>query len=124
MSRGLLAAVAAAVVALAATGAALSQAGSTPKLKGTVGPGFTIKLTRNGAKVKTLTAGSYTFVISDRASIHNFTLEQQSGGKFEKHLTSTAFTGTKTVTIKLKRGRWKYYCSNHESMMFGFFTVK
>jgi plastocyanin len=124
MSRRLITAVVAAAVVLAVAGAALSQTGSTPKLKGTVGPGFTIKLTRNGAKVKTLTAGSYTFVISDRSSIHNFTVEQEKGGKFEKHLTSTAFTGTKTATVRLRRGKWKYYCSNHEASMFGFFTVK
>jgi plastocyanin len=73
--------------------------------------------------VKTLKAGKYTFVISDKAAIHNFTLEQESGGKFEKTLTATGFTGTKTVTITLKKGRWKYYCSVHESTMFGFFTV-
>ena len=31
---------------------------------------------------------------------------------------------TKTVTIKLKAGKWKFYCPPHESSMFGFFTVK
>jgi plastocyanin len=94
------------------------------KLKGTVGPGFTISLTKAGKRVKTLSAGTYAFVITDKATIHNFTLEQEKGGKFEKHLTSTGFKGTKTVTVKLKRGKWKYYCSVHESTMFGFFTVK
>jgi plastocyanin len=34
------------------------------------------------------------------------------------------FTDPKTVTVTLKRGKWKYYCSIHESLMFGFFTVK
>jgi len=63
-------------------------------------------------------------VISDRSGIHNFTLEQEKGGTFEKALTSTPFEGTKTVQVTLKKGRWKYYCSVHESMMFGFFTVK
>jgi plastocyanin len=123
MSRRTPALAAAAVVALALAGGASSRTESTPKLKGTVGPGFTIKLTRNGAKVKTLRAGSYTFVIADRSGIHNFTLEQEKGGKFERHLTTTPFTGTKTVTLKLRRGTWKYYCSVHESMMFGFFKV-
>jgi hypothetical protein len=96
---------------------------STPKLVGTVGPGFTITLKKGTAKVKTLKAGKYTFVITDKASIHNFTLEQEKGGKFERHLTGTSFQGKKTATLTLKKGKWKYYCSNHESEMFGFFTV-
>jgi plastocyanin len=74
--------------------------------------------------VKTLKAGKYTFVIHDRSPLHNFTLEQEKGGKFEKHLTGTGFSGTKTVTVTLKAGKWKYYCSIHQASMFGFFTVK
>jgi plastocyanin len=27
------------------------------------------------------------------------------------------------MTVTLKKGKWKYYCAPHESMMFGFFTV-
>ena len=54
---------------------------------------------------------------------HSFVLEQVSGGKFEKQLTTVPFTGTKTVTVTLKKGKWKYYCAPHESSMFGFFTV-
>jgi plastocyanin len=96
---------------------------ATPKVVGTVGPGFTIKLTSGGKKATKLKAGKYTFVVADKASIHNFVLEQVSGGKFEKQLTTVPFTGTKTVTVTLKKGKWKYYCAPHESSMFGFFTV-
>ncbi|HEY3206368.1 MAG TPA: hypothetical protein VGJ58_05405 [Gaiellaceae bacterium] len=124
MSRRLLAAMAAVATALAVAGAAFSQGTATPKLKGTVGPGYTIKLTKSGTKVGSLKAGKYSFSIADKSAIHNFTLEQEKGGKFEKHLTATAFIGTKTMTVTLKRGKWKYYCSIHESQMFGFFTVK
>jgi len=28
------------------------------------------------------------------------------------------------MTLTLKRGTWKYYCSVHEPQMFGYFTVK
>jgi hypothetical protein len=94
-----------------------------PKLVGTVGPGFTIKLTSGGKKVTKLKAGKYTFAIADKASVHNFVLEQESGGTLEKQLTSVPFVGKKTVTIALKKGKWKYYCAPHESVMFGFFTV-
>ena len=96
---------------------------ATPKLVGTVGPGFTIKLTSGGKKVTKLKAGKYTFVITDKASVHNFVLEKESGGKLEKQLTSVPFVGKKTMTVTLKKGKWKYYCAPHETVMFGFFTV-
>jgi plastocyanin len=31
--------------------------------------------------------------------------------------------GTKSVTVKLTKGQWKFYCKPHESQMFGFFAV-
>jgi len=124
MSRRFLVPLAGVAAALAVAGTAFSQARSVPKLVGTVGPGYTLKLTKAGVKVRSLKAGTYKFVISDKSSFHNFTLEQETGAKFEKHLTGTSFTGPKTVTLTLKRGKWKYYCSVHEPTMFGFFTVK
>ncbi len=113
----------AAVTALALAVGAAAQPAMSPKLSGTVGPGFTISLKQAGAKVKTLKAGTYTFVISDKAAIHNFVLERESGSHFEKTLTTVAFTGTKSATIKLTKGKWKYYCAPHGSTMKGFFTV-
>src|SRR5437870_13754719 len=100
---------------LAAT--AFGQSASTPTLKGTVGPGFTISLTKGGQKVKTLKAGTYRISVSDKSSLHNFTIERETKPKIEKHVTPTAFTGSKSLTIGLKRGHRKYYCSLHESMM-------
>ena len=94
---------------------------ATPKLNGTVGPGFTITLTKSGKKVTKLKAGKYTFVIADKASIHNFSLDGPKG--FEKTFTSVPFKGTKTVTLTLKAGKYKFYCEPHESTMFGNFTV-
>ena len=44
--------------------------------------------------------------------------------KIEKHITSTAFRGTKTIKIALKKGLWKFYCSVHESIMHGSFRVR
>jgi plastocyanin len=111
-------------VGLAASAFLVSAQASTPKLVGTVGPAFSITLKKGTTKVKTLKAGKYLFVISDKASIHNFTIEREKGGpKIEKTLTGTMFTGKKTVAMTLKKGTWKYYCSNHESEMFGFFKV-
>ena len=113
------------VVAALAAALFLVPAGAmtTTKLVGTVGPGFTITLKQGTKKVTKLKVGKYTFVIHDKSSIHNFTLEQEKGGKFEKHVTATPFVGTKTVTVTLRAGSWKYYCSVHESTMFGFVKV-
>ena len=61
---------AAAVTATLAAGA-LGRPAATPKLQGTVGPGFTISLKRRGVKVKTLKPGKYTFVVSDKAHTTN-----------------------------------------------------
>ena len=80
--------------------------------------------TRNGTKVKVLPAGNYLFVVSDKSSLHNFTLNQVSGGKVVKILTGTSFTGVKKVTVTLRTGKWEYLCSVHPTIMFGFFTVK
>jgi len=115
---------AAAALALALAVVGYGRTSSTPTLTGTVGPGFTISLKSKGKAVKALNAGAYKFVVADKASIHGFTLEQEKGGKFEKALTPVPFTGTKTVTVKLKAGKWKFYCPSHESSMFGFFIVK
>jgi hypothetical protein len=111
------------VVAVPFSVGASAQPAGAPVLRGTVGPGFTISLKRNGTRVRTLRAGRYTFVISDRASNHNFVLERKTGGEFEKALTGVPFVGKKTATVRLKRGRWKFYCRPHEATMFGFFRV-
>ena len=123
MSKRILTAAAPLAAMLAVAGTALGHSAKTPTLSGTVGPGYTISLKMNGKAVKTLTAGTYTFVVSDKASIHGFTIEKEKGGTFEKALTGVSFAGTKTATVKLTRGSWKFYCPPHESMMFGDFKV-
>jgi hypothetical protein len=125
-NKSLIALAALAVTVLVAAGAAFSRTTSTPTLKGVVGPGYSIKLTKGGKRVKSLKAGKYKFVISDKSSIHNFTVEREhpSKPKIEKHLTSTPFMGSKTVVMTLKPGSWSFYCSNHEAQMHGDFAVK
>jgi hypothetical protein len=111
--------------ALVVAGAAFSRSSSTPTQKGVVGPGFTISLKKGGTKVKTLKAGKYRFVLSDKSGIHNFTLERErpSNPKLEKLLTGTGFTGSKTVVWTLKPGSWRAYCSIHEAQMHQDFKV-
>jgi hypothetical protein len=113
------------VTALVYAATALSSSSSIPTLKGVVGPGYTISLKKGGKMVKRLKAGKYRFVIRDRATIHNFTVEREhpSSPSIEKHITSTPFTGIKTLVIRLKPGSWRYYCSVHEALMHHDFKV-
>jgi plastocyanin len=115
-SRTLKIALLAAVIAALAVPAAQA---STPTLKGTVGPGFTITLTMAGKKVAKLKAGTYKVVASDKANIHDFHLKGPGVDK----TTSVAGTGTKTWTLKLKKGKYTYVCDPHASSMKGSFTV-
>ena len=110
----------AAVAALIVVG--LASAMTVPKLKGSVGPSFTISLkTAKGKTVKTLKAGKYTFVVKDQATIHNFTVD--GPGVKDKTITGTGFTGTKSVTLKLKKGKYEFYCTVHPTTIHGTFKV-
>jgi hypothetical protein len=122
MFRATLAVTAATAVTLTVVGAALSRAEASPTLSGTVGPSFTITLKKSGKLVKTLKAGSYKFVINDRSNFHGYSLDGPHG--FAKDFTKIPFVGKKTFVVKLKAGKYKYYCPNHESTMFAHFTVK
>jgi plastocyanin len=104
---------------LAAGSMAATQA---KKLSGEVGPGFTIEVTSGGKDVKTLKAGTYTLTVEDKASIHDFHL---IGPGLNKVVTSVPFVGKKTVTVKLKKGKYTYQCDPHASSgMRGTFIVK
>jgi len=116
--------VAVSAAAALATAVSASAAPKAVLLKGAVGPGFTIALSKSGVKVRSLKPGTYKIVISDRSSQHNFVLEKAKGGRFERQITSVPFTGTKTFTVKLTPGKWEFYCAPHESAMRGEFTVK
>ena len=111
--------------ALAVAGAAFSSSSAMPTLKGVVGPGYSVSLTKGGKKVKSLKAGKYKVVVSDKSSIHNSVLEREKPEKpkLEKDITGTGFTGTKTVVMTLKAGSWRFYCSVHESQMHQDFKV-
>jgi plastocyanin len=110
----------AALTLLVATATASASAAAT-KLVGTVGPGFTITLKdATGHKVKTLKPGKYTVAVSDKSPIHNFHLK---GKGLSKEITTVGFTGKKSVTVTLKKGKYTYVCGPHASSMKGSFTV-
>jgi plastocyanin len=118
MSR--IALLAAGLVATLALAAPIGATSSVTKLTGTVGPGFTISLKKGTAKVKTLRAGTYKITVSDKSKIHDFHL---MGPGVNKVITTTPFKGMKTVTVKLKKGTYKYICDPHATVMKGSFKV-
>jgi plastocyanin len=89
------------------------------KLVATDGPGFTITLTQGGKKVTALKAGTYTITVQDKSSIHDFHLT----GPGVNDKTGVGFTGTKTWTVTLKKGTYRYVCDPHRTLMKGSFTV-
>jgi plastocyanin len=110
------------VVAVAGlTLAATASPMSTKKLTGTVGPGYTISVKQGSKKVTKLKAGKYTFVIHDKSPIHNFHL----AGPGVNKKTNVGFVGTKTWTVTLKKGTYKFVCDPHKTIptMRGSFKV-
>ena len=108
-----IAAVVAALIAVAPATAAL------PKLVGTDGPGSTITLTKAGKKVLKVKPGRYTIVVKDLSSAHNFHLTGPGVNK----MTSVSFQGTKTWTVRLRKGTYKFVCDPHAPIMKGSFKV-
>jgi hypothetical protein len=109
------------VAGLITAAAALSGGSSAATtLRGAVGPGFTISMTKSGKKVTKLKPGTYRLVVSDRSAEHNFVLKR---GNSVRQLTSVPFVGTKSVTVKLTKGTWTFFCAPHASAMFGRFGV-
>jgi plastocyanin len=105
-------------VALALVTAAPTSAAPT-KLVGTVGPGFTITLTKGGKKVTSLKPGSYSITVNDKSTFHNFHVTGPGVNK----KTTVAFKGTKTFTVTLRKGTYRYVCDPHASQMKGSFKV-
>ena len=106
-----------AALAIAASGLALALTATAPAapaaktVQGSVGPGFTIKLTLAGKKVTKLKKRvRYRFLIRDRSSIHDFHL---IGPGVNRVLTSVDFTGTKSVVLKLRKGTYRFICIMH-----------
>jgi copper binding plastocyanin/azurin family protein len=88
-------------------------------LQGHVGPGFTIELTQDGNPVTQLAAGTYTIVVNDEASSHNFHL----AGPGVDEATDVGGTGETTFQVTLEAGDYTFVCDPHASSMNGAFTV-
>ena len=106
-------ALAAIAAALAVPGLALAATRNNT-LTATDGPGFTITMSKKSVK-----AGTYTIVVNDKSNIHNSHLIGPGVNK----LTSVPWVGTKTWTVKLKKGTYKFVCDPHATIMKGVLQV-
>ena len=114
--------VAAVVAGALFAGSTQAASSKVTKLYGQAGPGFTITLkTKSFVPVRSLKPGTYTFVIQDRSTLHNFHLK---GPGVDKK-TTVPYLGTKTwANVKLKKGKYTFVCDPHITSMHGSFTVK
>ncbi|HEX4930407.1 MAG TPA: plastocyanin/azurin family copper-binding protein [Gaiellaceae bacterium] len=90
-----------------------AEGGTT--LNGSVGPGFEISL--DGADG--LAPGSYTLVVDDQSSAHNFHLT----GPGVDVTTEVGAEGEGSFEVELQAGEYSYVCDPHASQMNGSFTV-
>ena len=111
-----------ALLALFLPAGAFADASAT-KLTGTVGPGRTITLKKAGKKVTTLRAGAYSITVTDRSDEHDFHLFGPGLGKNGRTITGVDFRGKRTISVKLRKGTYRYLCEPHEDEMRGSFRV-
>lgn len=112
-----------AVVVSLLLGAAGTARAANPVLTGEVGieDGFTITLTdANGARVTHVDTGTYTLLVHDHSTFHNFHL---SGPGSVDVQTPVDFVGDQTFTVTLVDGQYFFQCDPHSSQMKGNFTV-
>jgi plastocyanin len=110
MTRALVAALGAAFLLTAAPALA-----ATPTYKGTVGPGFTITMAKKPTK-----AGKIRLTVADKSELHNFHLS----GPGVNVKTAVGFVGTKSFTVTLKKGTYRFVCDPHASSMKGSFRIR
>lgn len=103
-------------------GSAGASRADNPVLTGDVGLGdaYTISLTdSSGAAVKHLDPGTYTLVVHDHSTFHNFDFS----GPGAAATTDVDFVGDKTFTVTLTDGTYFFQCDPHSGQMHGSFTV-
>ena len=93
-----------------------SGSGDGKTLNGSVGPGFDISLDGTDG----LVAGSYTLVVNDQSSAHNFHLTGPGGVDVS---TDVGAEGEETFEVELQEGEYTFLCDPHTSQMRGSFTV-
>ena len=90
-------------------------AATPPVVRGSVGPGDTIRLVTKPRK-----GGIHRLTVQDLADDHNFRLS----GPGVNVATSVGGTGAKTFRVKLQPGKtYRFACDPHADDMRGSFTV-
>jgi plastocyanin len=107
------------VAGLLAAVSVAHSASTDGTLQANVGPGFSITLTQNGARVTHLDPGTYTIDVDDQSAEHDFDLT----GPGVSQATDIAGTGTTTWTVTFQDGTYTYVCDAHVATMHGSFTV-
>ena len=93
-----------------------AAAGDGTTLQGSVGPGFDISLDGTDG----LSAGSYTIVVNDQSSAHNFHL---TGPGDVDVATDVGAEGEESFEVELQAGEYTFVCDPHASQMRGTFSV-
>jgi plastocyanin len=113
-------------VAVAAVSGSSARAEDPPTLTAIVGTndGFNITLNdASGKKVSRLLPGTYTVVVDDRSTIHNFHLASNDDPTVNFR-TELEFVGQQSFTVTFKNNNeYAYACEPHWQVMNGSFLV-
>jgi hypothetical protein len=104
---------------------ALPAIAKNPVLVGRVGRHNSFRISLkfpNGRPVRSIPAGTYTFVIHDYSRFHNFALGSITQNR-RIFTGGIRFVGTKRYTVTLTPGEYAYACSAHPQTMHGTFVV-
>src|SRR3954462_15214129 len=109
------------IIVVAALGLASGSAGADmPTLTAIVGTndGFNITLNdASGKKISRLLPGTYTVVVDDRSTIHNFHLAS-NGDPTVDFRTDLEFVGQKSFTVTFRNNtEYAYACEPHWQVM-------
>ena len=108
-------------LAFALVGSASAGKADNPTITGIVGPGFSIRFVDDaGNRITQIPPGTYTVVIKDMASEHNFHLTGPGGFDMS---TDVDAVGTFTWTVNFQVGTYHYQCDPHATAMKGDLTV-
>lgn len=80
-----------------------------PIIRGSVGPGFTISVSRQQAP-----PGRYRLIVRDRGFMHNWHISGPGG---VNRRTGVPFTGRREFTVRLRVGTYRIVCDPHSSQM-------